>query len=303
MRTTPIKSPSHKRSKGEEGAVEDLTAIAAPAWAASLKTEILAGVRGVIQEEMQTVRADVQQLQTQVGKVENTATQALQVAETAKQMTTELRGDVTKMIDDKLGKCAAKPPDQTETAVFGGLGSLSFEAADEWIRRKMRELNLAEPTDIYHKGFEFNGVVCAKYPNAQTSQQVVQKMQRVPATVGEKTIRCKLDRPFEARTQLSFLLGLRRQLIMWETFTKGDVRVNEEELTMSIGRMPVLSTSIHDGILKLNWIDKSWSEWTELQECTELKQLIDTANDKLSKVAAMHIKGKGKGPLAAGIVS
>ena len=157
--STPIRSPLPKRSKGDEETVDNLAVSAAPAWAASLKTEILAGVRGVIQEEMQTVRADVQQLQTHVGKIEHTVNQALQAAESAKQMTTKLRGDVTKMIDEKLGKYAAKLPEQTDTAVFGGLASLSFEAAGEWIRRKMREFNLPEPADIYHKGAEFNGVV------------------------------------------------------------------------------------------------------------------------------------------------
>ena len=303
MTSTPIKSPSHKRVKGDEGAVDDLAVIAAPAWAASLKTEILAGVRGVLQEEMRTVRADVQQLQTQVGKVENTANQAMQVATAAKQMTTELRADVTKMINENLNKHETKPADQTETAVFGGLGSLSFEAAEEWIRRKTREFNLSEPADMYHKGDEFTGVVFAKFPDAQTSQQIVQKMRRSPAKVEEKTIWCKLDRQLEDRTQLAFLLGLRRQLIMWETYTKREVRVNEEELTMTVGRVLVLSTSIMDGTLKLHWLDDAWNAWTELQESQEVQQLIETANEKFSKAGAMNSKGKGKGPLASGDIS
>ena len=108
-------------------------------------------------------------------------------------------------------------------------------------------------------------------------------------------ILCKLDRLIEDRAPLSFLLGLRRQLIGWGFNTK-EVKVNDEELSLSVARVPVLHAKVIDMELKLQWDSDAWEKWALLQESAELQQLIKVASDKLANSAGSITKGKGKGP-------
>ena len=65
---------------------------------------------------------------------------------------------------------------------------------------------------------------------------------------------------------------------------------------MKASSTPVLQVTIAQNRLKLEWLDQTWAEWKELQNSSELNQLMAVANDKLSKSAAAIGKGKGKGP-------
>ena len=76
--------------------------------------------------------------------------------------------------------------------------------------------------------------------------------------------------------------------------------MNDDELTMTVGGVPVLSTSAESGALKLKWTDPSWESWTDLQDSAELRKLVDSANDKIAKAKAAQSKGKGKGPSEVG---
>ena len=65
--STPIQSPAPKKSRGDEGAIDieampdsgSQSSTQPPAWAAAMQQQILAGVRGVIQDEMQAVKTEV----------------------------------------------------------------------------------------------------------------------------------------------------------------------------------------------------------------------------------------------------
>ena len=148
------------------------------------------------------------------------------------------------------------------------------------------------PLDTYSKGDEFKGVLFAKYPSAQGAYKVVQKFQRAQAKIGESRVWCKLDRPMEIRAQVSFLLGLRRQLIEWGL---KKIKVKDDDLSMSVGGVPVLTTSVKETSLHIDWKDDTWREWTELVSSNEFKSLVETANEKLSKASTGPLKGKGKG--------
>ena len=108
---------------------------------------------------------------------------------------------------------------------------------------------------------------------------------------------CKKDLPVESRVPLSFLLGLRWQLVQWGTFTKSHVRVKEEngEVTMTIGRVPVVSVTVLGKTIKINWLDPAWATWEDLHKSKEMSSLTSIANGKLDKSAEGLAKGKGKG--------
>ena len=105
---------------------------------------------------------------------------------------------------------------------------------------------------------------------------------------------CKKDLPLETRCPLSILLGLRRQLINWG-FSRRAIRVSDDNLTMTIDRKPILTATTCSDQVRLEWLDQTWKEWKELQDSSELKQLIDRANEALKNAAFKRTKGEGKG--------
>ena len=186
----------------------------------------------------------------------------------------------------------------TRTVLFGGLQTHTLASAQEWITSKLKELKLPPPTDMYIKGDEFTGIVFAKIESASLVEQVTSAVTRANLSSGTSKVWCKEDKPFEERTALSFLLGLRYQLKEWGY--KGSIRVSESNLTLLFHGKPVLSASVTDCKMNLKWSDKRWLEWAELQDSTELKALVQKANDNIRKSSELaEGKGDGKGKSAS----
>ena len=72
------------------------------------------------------------------------------------------------------------------------------------------------------------------------------------------------------------------------------MRVNETDFSMSVGKERVISDGIDDNKVKLTWHSAEWDRWSELKESAELRELVHTANTKLSKATTTTTKGKGK---------
>ena len=87
-------------------------------------------------------------------------------------------------------------------------------------------------------------------------------------------------------------MTLRRQLLEWR-FSKSDIRVKEESLTMTVGGAPVLSARVVQKQLELKWCDPTWKHWGDLQKSPELQKMVDDAEKKLKN--AFELRGKGKG--------
>ena len=185
--------------------------------------------------------------------------------------------------------------DKLITAVFGGLDSLTFQEAEEWITRKAKELHFPEPSESYYKGDDFSGVLFTKFTSPDAARQAIQRLQKNTTKVGNKSVWCKHDRPILERVQISLLLGLRRQLHLWGTYEKNQMRINETEFHMTVDRVRILSTTIDNGKIKISWHSAEWDNWTELKESVELRTLIETANTKLSQTTTTTTKGKGDG--------
>ena len=133
-----------------------------------------------------------------------------------------------------------------------------------------------------------------RFAKAEIAQQVVQKFRKNPSQIGSKNVWCKPDRPILERVQVSLLLGLRRQLSLWGSYKKNQMRINETYFHMAVDNKRVMSTTIDDGKIKLNWHSAEWDSWTELKESDELRALIQTANTKLSQASSTNGKVKGK---------
>ena len=74
-------------------------------------------------------------------------------------------------------------------------------------------------------------------------------------------------------------------------FMKREIEIDEGYTSMKVGPNVVVTLSIQQQKLQCDWLD-TWSQWQDLQNSPELKQLIDRANDMLQKRQAA--KGHGK---------
>ena len=191
--STPIKSPAPKKSRGDERAIDveampdsgSQSSTQPPAWAAAMQQQILAGVRGVIQDEMQAVKTEVKILTNRVESVEITTQQARACAEETKNIAVSARDsksaisvdEITKIIETKLEMRTTNESEHIDTAVFGRFGHMTEQAAQDWISHRMKQFNLPEPVEMYYKGDEFKGIVYAKYPNKEMVRRVSQNIQ------------------------------------------------------------------------------------------------------------------------------
>ena len=266
-----------------------------PAWALSMKNDILQGVRGAVQEELKPMKEDIARVKESVSAIEDRVGRAEADIKEIKGVQQAERVDEkfeTRMkdLEDKLSDSARKVIEDTSTVLFGGLQSLSFDDAEAWIKEQIKDRKLEDPEIVYYKGDKFAGLAFAKFASSTAAENVIKKMAKIQK--GDEEVYCKKDLPLEQRVPLSFLLGLRRQLITWG-FTKRKPRVNEYSNTLTVGGgNPVLKVTVGGNRLVLEWMSQDWKDWKELAESSEFKKLKEKAEETLSKA---EDKGKGDG--------
>ena len=108
-------------------------------------------------------------------------------------------------------------------------------------------------------------------------------------------IKCKPDLSIEPRTCRTFLLSLRWKMVTEWGYGKSEVKVDENTMTMSVARNPVLSVAVKNDLIELTWLDDTWSAWAEFRDSKDLKDITDEANKKLEQAAVSRSKGGGKG--------
>ena len=264
-----------------------------------MKQDILEGVRGAVQDELKpmkqeiaTVKKVMASVEDRVGKVE-AEIKDLRQSQNAACVDEKLEKRI-KDVEEKLTNAASKAAEDSCTLLFGGLQGLSFEKAKEWVSEHIKERRLEEPEEMYHKGEEFNGILFTRFSSEKVAESIAKRMSLAKLKVEGEKVWCKKDLPIATRVALSFLLGVRRQLLDWK-FTKGKVHVIEETLTLEVAGKPRLSAAVRDMQLHLNWVDEEWKTWDELQESQEMKLLKDKAEETLRKAGDAKGKGDGKG--------
>ena len=274
-----------------------------------------------IEAMMQAMMTDMKEMKTMMKHSTDEATAAKEMAFEAKSSVHDLRTDVENLQRNSVTKdemqsmvdTAVKDAVDTKlqaatnntsrldsdnhkptTIVIGGLETMSSLEAESWVQRKTKEFRLSEPTQLYHKGDEFNGLLFATFTNAEAARQAVQQFQKHPSQLGSKNVWCKFDRSIHERARISLLLGLRRQLHLWGTYQKNQMRVDEIAFHLTVDKELIVSVAIEDNKIKLHWRNAEWERWPEFQDSAELLQLVHSANTKLSKATPTTAKGKGK---------
>ena len=252
-------------------------------------------------DEASAAKTLASEAKTAVSEMQDDIKQLQQNTVTKAEMQTLVDSAVGQAVNTKMQTMAQRSETETLdndkpiTAVFGGLDSLSFQEAEAWIRRKAKELSVPEPVDSYYKGDDFSGTLFAKFTSAEAARQAIQRFQKNTTKIGNKNVWCKHDRPILERVQVSLLLGLRHQLNLWGSYGKSQLRINEAEFHMTVDHARVVSTTVDNGKITLNWHSTEWDSWTQLKVSVELRALVETANTKLSQSSTTTTKGKADG--------
>ena len=270
-----------------------------PAWALNMRNDILQGVRGAVQDELKPMKEEIAKVKETVSSVEErigaveVEVKDLWESQKAQRVDAKLEKRM-KDVEEKILDASRKVVEGASTILFGGLQSLTFEEAQNWITRNIKERKLEAPEVIYVKGDEFTALTLAKFATTRIAEDVVRKMSISQLTVGEDKVWCKKDLPLDRRVPVSFLLGTRKQLIEWG-YSKQKVKVKEEDNALVIGGITVLKVVVQDYQLKLDWTSDYWKNWTELVDSHEFKNLLGRAQESLKKARDDKGKGDGKG--------
>ena len=105
------------------------------------------------------------------------------------------------------------------------------------------------------------------------------------------------DLPMMQCVQKVFIMGLRWQLGEWG-FMKRDMEWDDKFTSLKVGPSVVVTVRISNQKLVCNW-SPEWAQWDDLQNSSELKRLIQRANDKLQQNTVSKGSGKSKQSCAA----
>ena len=105
---------------------------------------------------------------------------------------------------------------------------------------------------------------------------------------------CGPDRPLQERVPLGFLVGVKKLLISWN-FNKKAIKVNEEEMVLSVGGKDVLQAVVEDNVLTMKWMADDWEKWSDFTDSGELAVLIAKAGERLTNLGEGGTNGWGKG--------
>ena len=84
-------------------------------------------------------------------------------------------------------------------------------------------------------------------------------------------------------------------------YDKKSVYVNEDLGSMDICGVRVLTATVKDGSLNLDWILKDFESWQELQTNADYLANIEKCNESLKSSRGAQSKGVGKGPLVGSV--
>ena len=247
-----------------------------------------------VNSRVDTLQSEVQQ---STSRIETLETQIQQRAE--QRTTTGQDSDISnklKHIEKTIANMhgpSQSDKDDIDTAVFGGFSNSGPNEAETWIANKIKDLHLPAALEMYYKGEQFQGVMHVKMNNADSVRRVAKEISKAQQEDNAQPIWCKQDRPALQRHPLSFLLGLRRQLALWGTYSKSAIQIKDDDQLMIDGK-PIVAATIDKGSLKLDWKDETWGQWSELKESPEFLGLVHVANDKIKKSLSALGKGKGK---------
>ena len=158
----------------------------------------------------------------------------------------------------------------------------------------------AKPADIYFKGDDFKGHMWIKMAGEAEAKQALTLLklkcfEENKARAAGQKLWANFDTPFEKRVVISFLAGLRHQLIEWK-FPKEYIKMDDDQGLLKAGGKDIVKATIKEDKLLIEWVNEEWETWGDLQKSSEYEELLAKAESKMVTHRSRHSKGAGKGP-------
>ena len=164
------------------------------------------------------------------------------------------------------------------------------------LHNKLTVLKGPQVVETYHKGEDFKGLLFAKFATKGDRDVAVRKLRQAKEEVRDRKVWAKPDQPVEKRVPATFFFALKRTLLEWG-LNKGTAWVDEDRGTLEVAGKLVVTVSVSETAtgtsetakkkLECNWAEE-WKTWKELQNSSELKALLEQADETLNR------GGKGK---------
>ena len=208
---------------------------------------------------------------------------------------------IQKQIDDisekmKNTTLTMDPKMTSTTIVLGGLMNFSsLGEASEWLSDTLWEAYAPTPVEIFTRRAEgeYSGVFFASFASPSDRIKALGAVKSKLVELGDKTKWANVDLPIETQAPEKFLLGVKKQLVAWGTFTSNCVRVEvdgpSKYIKAGVGaeRKVIVTVTCKDGALACEWEEK-WKGWEEFHGSAEMKSLTEKCNGMLGG-------GKGTG--------
>ena len=101
-----------------------------------------------------------------------------------------------------------------------------------------------------------------------------------------------IELPIQDRAMKKFLVDFQKLLISWE-FTKSSVHFDDETMEMSVGGAPIVKVAVQDHLFKIEWLETSWGNWSDLTSDPTFQEMAEAVQAKLTDAAKRLDKGKG----------
>ena len=316
MPASPIKSPSHKRSKADEGVAEteddDIKPPAPPPWhgrsegssPANAPAVTLGAIREILKEELSTVTQSVERLTQDLNSFkskmnEELLTMGLRVktvedrASSVCEQVKVLEKTVKDLQIDVQQKNVTPAPESLTVVIGNVPEAASLDDARKWIQKLCSTHSIPQPAEIFAKG-EYKGLAFAKCTSASQRELLISAVRQITTSSGAKPW-AKIDLPVDKRTAESVLFAFKRMLVEWN-YDKAAIKIDTDTCSLKVGGTEVLRTRVENFTLHTQWCDGEWEQWEELQSAPELASLKTNAQEKLDRARVGGVgKGKAKG--------
>ena len=225
---------------------------------------------------------DVNVLKGEMKQIDAGLRTAQATAEAAKASVEAIRNEFEQRIQSMNTSIPATPQSRARhsTVLFEGFEN-GFETACEFINSELDKAKIQRPSTQFYKGDEFKGQVFCKFPEGQAADHTLTTFSARPLQHDGVHILCKPDLPIDKRVCLSFILGLRRQLIKWG-FERYYLKVEDSIPMLGVSGQPVVKVTVNDGKIDIEWMDSTWANWSDLLQTPEFVKLTEDNNKRLS---------------------
>ena len=202
-------------------------------------------------------------------------------------------------ISKSLSELKLESPGKVDTNLTVVLGNIpeagNIDQVAGWVTKRCVETGVPKPLEFFCKSETFGGVTFAKCTSISHRDNLIASVRSAPTNTTQKPW-AKVDQPVNIRTAEGVLFAFKRLLADWG-FSKRCVWVDREKCVLSVAGTEVMRTSVENYVLKIQWCDGEWGEWSDLQLAPEFLTMTSTAQQRLDKVKGFKgEKGKGKGP-------